>query len=112
MAGAIGNLLRRTCSHAALVLAVALAARLFAADQNDAKPTEGSRSNAEAVDSKSTAKLTPTVEASRQGRTLELDYELLDAGGRDISSRDYGDRPEFVIYKNGRQIGSGTFEYG
>jgi hypothetical protein len=57
--------------------------------------------------------LKPEIEVTRRGMTLELDFRLVDAAGRAIRRvPDLSHRPEFTVHKNGRQVGSGTFEYG
>lgn len=59
------------------------------------------------------APLRPHVKATRVGRFLELDYELLGAGGRKYSPQQpQANRPQFAVYKGGGRIGSGRFEYG
>jgi len=58
------------------------------------------------------APLTPKVSATRQGRLIEIDYELLDACGRSYSARRRANPPTFAVFKDGQEIGSGTFEYG
>jgi hypothetical protein len=61
------------------------------------------------------AALTSTVTAQRRGRVLKLDYALVGADAADgwqYSSRDRSAPPRFTIYQGGREIGSGTFEYG
>lgn len=59
--------------------------------------------------------LTPSVAVKRVGRTLKLDFRLLDASGRKYRANG-GQRqaytPHFVIYQGDREIGSGDFEYG
>jgi hypothetical protein len=58
------------------------------------------------------APLTPKVRVTRQGPLLKLDYQLLDAGGRNYSNRESVTSPRFTVYKDGREIASGAFEYG
>jgi hypothetical protein len=58
------------------------------------------------------APLTPTVRVQRQGRLLRLDYQLLDAEGWNYSPQDRMNPPEFRVYRDGEEIGSGSFEYG
>ena len=58
------------------------------------------------------APLTPNVEVSRQGRILQLSYELLDANGREYVGSDRSDPPRFTVYSGDRVVGSGDFEYG
>jgi hypothetical protein len=58
------------------------------------------------------APLTPKIEVSRSGRILELDYALLDAGGRRYSRSGRTDPPQFAVFKGDRKVGSGTFRYG
>jgi hypothetical protein len=57
------------------------------------------------------APLTPQLEASRQGRVLELDYALVDAGGGEYRPED-ADPPRFTVYNGDQVVGSGAFEYG
>lgn len=58
--------------------------------------------------------LTNTVTATRQGRDLRLDYQLVGAGGGiyQLAQRDYSKPPAFAIYKGDRKIASGNFEFG
>lgn len=56
--------------------------------------------------------MTPTVEVTRHGRLLELSYSLSDANGAMYSRRDRENPPRFTVYKDGEEIGSGSFEYG
>lgn len=61
------------------------------------------------------APLTAHVAAVRQGRLLELNYELRDVAGRSYSPL-RADRqpspPEFTILRDGQTIHSGAFQYG
>ncbi len=58
--------------------------------------------------------LTHTVEMSRHGTELMLDYQLVGIGGERYIN--YGknprNRPAFAIYRGENKIGSGSFEYG
>jgi hypothetical protein len=56
--------------------------------------------------------LKPTVSVTRQGRLLELDYALLDADGAAYATKDTSNPPRFTVFKDGQEIGSGSFEYG
>ena len=58
--------------------------------------------------------LTNSVTVSRHGRDLRLDYQLLGAGGAayQLVNRDYSRPPEFAVFKDGKKIASGTFEFG
>ncbi len=61
--------------------------------------------------------LTPQVQVTRAGRLLNLDYQLVDASGRSRADelRQQQQRntpPRFTVWQGGREIGSGTFEYG
>ncbi len=63
------------------------------------------------------AKLTPHVQATRAGRLLNLDYQLLDASGQIRTDQllqqwPRNTPPKFTIWQDGREIDSGTFEYG
>ena len=53
----------------------------------------------------------PTVNVTRNGRVLTLDYELLDTG-QGQSGTDRGHPPRFVVTQDGRETGSGSFQYG
>ncbi len=56
---------------------------------------------------------TAKVEVTREGRLLTLDYQLLDAQGRDCIDRKWmANAPRFTILQAGREIGAGSFEYG
>lgn len=52
------------------------------------------------------------VKTGRRGRMLTVDYDLTDAAG----CRYHGSRtdtpPTFSVFKDGQEIGSGSFEYG
>jgi len=58
------------------------------------------------------APLVPNVKVRRQGTELQLDYELLDAGGRPYAPREAANPPRFTISCDGRQIASDSFRYG
>ena len=58
--------------------------------------------------------LTNSVSASRDGQDLVLDYRLIGAGGAayHLVNVDASKPPEFAIYKDGKKIESGDFEFG
>ena len=58
--------------------------------------------------------LTHTVEMSRHGTELMLDYQLVGVGGERYVNygKDFRNRPTFAIYRGKDKIGSGSFEYG
>lgn len=58
--------------------------------------------------------LTNSVAASRHGRDLRLDYSLIGAGGEtyQMANQDRSKPPTFAVYKNGKKLTSGTFEFG
>jgi hypothetical protein len=58
--------------------------------------------------------LTNSVSLSRQGKYLQLNYQLLGAGGEvyQLAQVDRSHPPAFVVYKAGRQIASDKFRYG
>jgi len=62
------------------------------------------------------APLSPRVSVQRHGRFLEMDCDLVDAGGRSYVASDGVARqappPAFTVYKDGQVLGSGSFEYG
>lgn len=58
------------------------------------------------------APLKPSVRATRWGRFLRLDYQLVDAGRRPYRSEQRTNPPRFTVYRGDREIGSGSFEYG
>ena len=58
------------------------------------------------------APLEPQVRIARRGRVLALDYDLVDAQGRLYRGGSDSGPPTFTVYKNGRAIGNGSFEYG
>lgn len=63
------------------------------------------------------APLHPTASVKRRGAFLQLDYDLVDGAGRSYRKpRDYSQGapqpPRFTVFKDGRQIGSGSFKYG
>jgi len=61
---------------------------------------------------KAGAPLKQIVTAERQGRTLELNYELLGIGGEKYVNSDSNKPPTFTVYKGDKRIASGEFEYG
>ncbi|HXR04222.1 MAG TPA: hypothetical protein VN836_05895 [Verrucomicrobiae bacterium] len=58
--------------------------------------------------------LTNSVTATRHGPDLRLDYRLVGAGGKiyQLANQNRSQPPEFAIYKGGRKITSGKFEFG
>jgi hypothetical protein len=56
---------------------------------------------------------TAQLQATRMGRLLALDYRLLDDSGKNsLAGRQRPIPPCFTVSQGGRQVGSGTFEYG
>jgi hypothetical protein len=58
------------------------------------------------------APLSPDVGVRRWGRDLVLDYELVGLGGHRYFGPTSPSQSRFVVRKDGRQIGSGSFKYG
>jgi hypothetical protein len=58
------------------------------------------------------ASATPKVTVKREGRLLRLDYQLLDAKGRNCAGAYRNHPPEFAVYQGDEKIGSGKFAYG
>lgn len=58
--------------------------------------------------------LTNEVSATRQGRELILSHRLIGASGAEYRVWQGTNRvaPQFTVFKSGKQIGSGQFEYG
>lgn len=57
--------------------------------------------------------LTLNVTVIRQGRFLNMNCELVESSDEPPDSPGLPDRPpQFVVYQNDREIGSGQFEYG
>ncbi len=56
--------------------------------------------------------LTNSLTASWQGRTVLLDYQLAGADGQYYHFVDRSHPPRFTIYKNGRLLHTGKFEFG
>jgi len=56
--------------------------------------------------------LTNSVTVSRSGRSLNLGYELLGAGGETYQLLGARRQPEFAAYRAGKQVASGKFEFG
>ncbi len=56
--------------------------------------------------------LIPSVTATRDGRSLRLDYQLLDSAGLSYKQEAHGQPPSFSIYKGDELIASGSFSYG
>jgi hypothetical protein len=52
------------------------------------------------------------IEATRQGCTFQLAYQLLDSAGRQYQTLSRDKPPRFTLLCNGREVGSGAFEYG
>jgi len=48
----------------------------------------------------------------REGRVLELDCRALRVLKHEDGTTRRGDPPKFTAYRNSREVGSGTFEYG
>ena len=58
------------------------------------------------------APLTPSLRTFRQGRTIRIAYDLLDSEGRSYSPGTRDKPPRFTVSCGGREIASGSFEYG
>ncbi len=58
------------------------------------------------------APLRQIIKAQRQGRVIVLNYELLGVGGEQYTSENRSKPPTFAIYKGGKEIASGKFEFG
>jgi hypothetical protein len=58
--------------------------------------------------------LTNSVLASRHGQDLRLDYRLIGAGGAtyQLAEQNRSHPPEFAVFKGGKKIASGNFEFG
>jgi len=58
--------------------------------------------------------LTNSVAVSRRGDYLNFNYQLLGAGGEayQLAQPDRAKPPEFVVYRGGKKIASGKFEFG
>ena len=56
--------------------------------------------------------LTNRIAVVQQGRTLHLDYQLLGALGQSYAPEDTRRVPRFKVSRNGKTVGSGTFEFG
>jgi hypothetical protein len=58
--------------------------------------------------------LTNSVTTGRHGQDLRLDYCLLGVGGEtyQLARQDRSKPPEFAVYKSGKKIASGRFEFG
>jgi hypothetical protein len=58
--------------------------------------------------------LTNSIAVSRRGQNLRLDYRLVGAGGTEYQmvNQDRSHPPEFAVFKGGKQIASGKFEFG
>ena len=56
--------------------------------------------------------LTNSVTVSRRGRTLNLGYQLLGAGGESYRLLGARQEPEFAAYRGGQKIASGRFQFG
>ncbi len=58
------------------------------------------------------APLMLSVEATRRGSRLTLDYALNDVSGRRYIATQSPDLPAFTVYNGDEKVGSGSFEYG
>lgn len=57
--------------------------------------------------------LRQTIDVTRQGRTLVLNYRLLGIGGEQYTSPKQPDkRATFTVYRGDKAIATGAFEYG
>ena len=58
--------------------------------------------------------LTNSVAVTRHGQDLRLDYRLIGAGGQtyQMESVNRSQPPQFAVFKGGKQIASGSFEFG
>ena len=56
--------------------------------------------------------LTPEVKVRRWGTSLRMEYQLLDASGREFVGGDHANQPQFAVYQGDEKIGSGSFRYG
>lgn len=58
------------------------------------------------------APLKQVVKVERRGSVLQLGCELLGVGGEKYTSDRRSGPPRFIVYKAGKEIASGNFEYG
>jgi hypothetical protein len=58
------------------------------------------------------APLKATLRTYRQGRVILIAYDLLDSEGRRYASTKRGSPPRFTVSCDGREVASGSFEYG
>lgn len=58
------------------------------------------------------APLRQIVKVERRGSVLQLSYELSGVGGEKYTSDRRGEPPRFTVYKAGKEIVSGKFQYG
>ena len=58
--------------------------------------------------------LTNYVSATRRGRNLLLNYQLIGAGGREywLAGRGIQQPPHFTVSRSGKSLGTGQFEFG
>ncbi|UCC99149.1 MAG: hypothetical protein JSW66_04535 [Phycisphaerales bacterium] len=56
--------------------------------------------------------LVPTIKVQRQGRILQLSYDLRGVGGETYMGGDRSKPPTFAVYRGQKKIASGKFEYG
>jgi len=58
--------------------------------------------------------LTNSVILTRQGRKLDMNYRLVgaDGGSYRLAQQDRSNPPEFVVYRDGKKVQSGKFEFG
>ena len=56
--------------------------------------------------------LTNSVAANRHGRSLNLSYQLLGAGGETYQLLGARRQPEFAAYRADKKIASAKFEFG
>ena len=58
------------------------------------------------------APLKQAIRVERRGSLLLLNYELLGVGGEKYTQGDRNKPPTFTVYKAGKEIASGKFEFG
>jgi len=56
--------------------------------------------------------LTNTVTVDRSGKNLRLSYQLVGAGGQSYELQGQRKEPEFAVFRAGKKIDSGRFQFG
>jgi hypothetical protein len=108
--------LKVRCCHCGLRTLLALAAAVILILELGLPPILGGEKARVPGGPQADTLLTPHVEVTRVGRVLYLDYQLLSESGRnqvrEVLQQGRNTPPRVTVWQDGREIASGTFEYG